>query len=482
LTPDAVPAKVRGESGPVRSGANPSTRGTTVKSILIVDDETAIRETLEQILGYEGYAVRTAATGIAALAEIERSEPDAMLVDVKMPGMDGLELLQRLRTEGVTAPVIVISGHGTIETAVEAVRGGAYDFLEKPLDRARLLVTLTNCLDHRQLLQERRYLAEKADPASPIIGESAGMAEVREFVEKVAPSDATVLITGENGTGKELVVRAIHRASPRCERPLVEVNCAAIPRELVESELFGHERGSFTGADRQRIGKFEQADGGTLFLDEIGDMNEESQAKVLKAVEESRFQRVGGTETRTVDVRIVAATNRELSLPESGFRRDLFFRLNVLSIHLPPLRERADDVELLLNWFMADLSSRLKMPSRRFAADTLALLREHSWPGNVRELRNLVERLLILAPEEVVRPRDLPALPGAAPTPGVEASLFACDDFQEFKSRSEGAFLQHKLRENRYNVSRTAEELGMQRSNLYKKITKYQLRTQPDVD
>ena len=456
--------------------------GSIVKSILIVDDEAAIRETLEQILGYEGYRVRVAATGPEALAEVERSEPDAMLLDVKMPDMDGLEVLQRLRAAGATVPVVVISGHGTIETAVDAVRGGAYDFLEKPLERARLLVTLSNCLQHGKLNKEREVLAARADPDSPIIGDSPGLHEVRGFVEKVAASDGTVLITGENGTGKELVVRAIHRGGARRTHPLVEVNCAAIPRELVESELFGHEKGSFTGADRQRIGKFEQADGGTLFLDEIGDMNGEAQAKVLKAVEESRFQRVGGQETRSVDVRIVAATNRDLSSPDSGFRQDLFFRLNVLSIHLPPLRERPEDIELLLDWFMADLSVRLKAKPRRFAPETLSLLREHSWPGNVRELRNLVERMLILAPEDVIRPRDLPLLPGAVPAAAGDTSLFACSDFQEFKSRSESAFLQHKLRENRYNVSRTAEALGMQRSNLYKKITKYELRTQPDVD
>ncbi len=247
----------------------------------------------------------------------------------------------------------------------------------------------------------------------------------------------------------------------------------------MESELFGHEKGSFTGADRQRVGKFEQANGGTLFLDEIGDMNPEAQAKVLKAVEESRFQRVGGTETRTVDVRIVAASNRDLSSPESGFRQDLFFRLNVLSIHLPPLRERQGDVELLLEWFMADLGARLKSTPRRFAPDTMAILKEYSWPGNVRELRNLVERLLILCPDEVVRPGDLPSLPGTRnQAPGGD-SFLDCKDFQDFKSKSESSFLQHKLKENMYNVSKTAEALGMQRSNLYKKITKYDLRTQP---
>ncbi len=461
----------------------PTTRtgGPPVKSILIVDDEVAIRDTLEQILGYDGYAVRKAASGAEALAAVEKNMPDAILLDVKMAGMDGLEVLQRFQTMGVTAPVIVISGHGNIETAVEAVRGGAYDFLEKPLDRARLLVTLGNCLRHQQALADKAVLVEQATDTSPIVGDSQGIREVRGFIDKVARSDATVLITGENGTGKELVVSAIHRGSARAGRPLVEVNCAAIPKDLVESELFGHERGSFTGADRQRIGKFEQADGGTLFLDEIGDMTPEAQAKVLKAVEESRFQRVGGTEVRTVDVRIVAATNRDLAAPDAGFRQDLFFRLNVLSLHLPPLREREGDISLLLDWFMADLAARLKVKPLRFAPEALAVLQEYAWPGNVRELRNLVERLLILTSDEVIRPGDLPLLPGASAAPE-EASLFACDDFQDFKSRSEGAFLQHKLRENRYNVSRTAEVLGMQRSNLYKKITKYQLRTQPDVE
>jgi two-component system nitrogen regulation response regulator NtrX len=305
------------------------------------------------------------------------------------------------------------------------------------------------------------------------------MHEVRAFIEKVGPSEATVLITGENGTGKELVVSAIHRASRRRDRPLIEVNCAAIPRDLVESELFGHEKGSFTGADRQRTGKFEQADGGTLFLDEIGDMGEEAQAKVLRAVEESRFQRVGGTETRQVDVRIIAATNRELSSPQSGFRQDLFYRLNVLAIDLPPLRERDGDVALLLDWFMADLAGRLKLPQRRFAPETVAILREYNWPGNVRELRNLVERLLILAPDEVIRPTDLPPLPGTAQSRPEDVSFFSSNDFQDFKTRSESAFLQLKLKENLYNVSRTADVLGMQRSNLYKKIAKYGLRTQP---
>jgi len=365
---------------------------------------------------------------------------------------------------------------------VEAVRKGAYDFLEKPLDRSRLLVTLQNCLAHQRVLAEKDDLREKSGFNTPLIGECDEIQAIRSFIGKVAPTDSTVLITGENGTGKELVVRALHSGSSRARQPLIEVNCAAIPRELVESELFGHEKGSFTGAEKKRIGKFEQADGGTLFLDEIGDMNEEAQAKVLKAVEESKFERVGGTETHHVNVRIVAATNRDLAAPDSGFRQDLFFRLNVLAIHLPPLRERGEDIELLLDYFMQILAVPLKMQPKAFSAETIALLKDYSWPGNVRELRNLVERLLILVSGPKVKPNDLPLMPGmaSASNTGEDAENFlVCKDFQEFKIRSESHFLQHKLKENRYNVSKTAENLGMQRSNLYKKIAKYGLDTQP---
>jgi two-component system nitrogen regulation response regulator NtrX len=450
-----------------------------VKTILVVDDEAAIRSTLEQVLAYEGYRILLAANGPAALKILATEIVDAVLLDIKMPGMDGFEVLEQMAAAGRSVPVVVISGHGTVETAVEAVRRGAYDFLEKPLDRARLLVTLENCLEHQRLLTEKEALKERGGFRDPLIGDCAPMRAVRGFVEKVAPTDATVLITGENGTGKELVVRAIHERSLRREQPLVEVNCAAIPRELVESELFGHEKGSFTGADRMRIGKFEQADGGTLFLDEIGDMSEEAQAKALKAIEENRFERVGSSQTLRVNVRIIAASNRDLAGPGSRFRQDLFFRLNVLSIHLPPLREREGDVPQLLDYFMRTLALTLKTEPKEFSPEAMAVLADYTWPGNVRELRNLVERLLILAPGPVVRTPDLPLLPGT-PTPSEESlDLFGCKTFGDFKARAEAIFLQAKLRENHYNVSRTAERLGMQRSNLYKKITRYRLRTQP---
>ena len=449
-----------------------------MNTILVVDDEAAIRSTLDQILTYERYRVLTAGDGLAALRLLGAEKIDAMLLDVKMPDMDGFEVLERMAAEGHDVPVIVVSGHGSIETAVEAVRKGAYDFLEKPLDRARLLLTLRNSLDHHRARAEKEGLRVRAGFYAPLVGECAGMREVRDFVARVAPTDATVLITGENGTGKELVVKALHAGSPRRNKPLVEVNCAAIPRELVESELFGHEKGSFTGADRLRIGKFEQADGGTLFLDEIGDMSEEAQAKVLKAVEESRFERVGGREVRQVDVRIVAATNRDLASPGSGFRQDLFFRLNVLAIHLPPLRERAADVDLLLDHFMNTLSAQLGRQPKRFAPEALAALRRHTWPGNVRELRNLVERVLILTTGEVVDAPGLPPLLDSRTASPDGAAWLGIPDFQDFKAATETVYLQAKLKEFGYNVSRTAEALGMQRSNLYKKIAKYGLRTQ----
>jgi len=452
-----------------------------LQTLLVVDDEIAIRETLAQILGYEGYRVVSAASGPEALAAIDDQAVDAVLLDVKMPAMDGFEVLARLRQRQDGVPVIVISGHGDVQTAVQAVKQGAYDFLEKPLDRSRLLVTLQNCLDHRRTVVDRERLAAKAGRRTPLVGNCPAIQEVRAFIGKVAPTEATVLVCGENGTGKELVVGAIHAGSPRRTGPLVEVNCAAIPAELVESELFGHEKGSFTGADRLRIGKFEQASGGTLFLDEIGDMGEQAQAKVLRAVEEGTIQRVGGRETMKVDVRIIAATNRDLAAADSGFRRDLFFRLNVLAINLPPLRERAGDVDLLLDFFTAQLATAMKCETKVFAPETLAVLRKYSWPGNVRELRNLVERLLILAPGPVIRPDDLPPLPGAVAARSAPPDLFRGNDFQEFKSRAEAMYLQQKLREQRYNVSRTADLLGMQRSNLYKKIAKYGLKTQPDA-
>jgi DNA-binding NtrC family response regulator len=449
-----------------------------LQTVLVVDDEAAIRKTLEQILTYESYHVLTAASGPDALDIMTSENVDVVFLDIKMQGMDGFEVLEKMSESGITTPVIVISGHGNIETAVEAVKKGAFDFLEKPLDRSRLLLTLRNCISHRQLQDQTTQLRTQAGFFSPLIGESPEMMVVKNFIERVSPTDATVLITGENGTGKEVVARALHANGPRCEAPLIEVNCAAIPKDLVESELFGHEKGSFTGADKMRVGKFEQADGGTLFLDEIGDMTEEAQAKVLKAVEEQRFQRVGGQDLRKVDVRIIAATNRDLASPESGFRQDLYFRLNVLAVNVPALRERGHDVEILLAYFMEQISGQLKKTPKVFTANALAHLKNYAWPGNVRELRNLVERLMILVQGGEITVRDLPMKhTQLRDDDQVNNEILSCADFQEFKSCSETLFLQAKLEENGFNISKTAEKLGMQRSNLYKKIDKYGLNT-----
>jgi DNA-binding NtrC family response regulator len=451
-----------------------------VKTVLIIDDEAAIRSTFEQILTYEKYNVLTAGDGPSALSVMAANQVDAVFLDIKMPGMDGFEVLAKFNELGYKMPVIVISGHGDIDTAVEAVKMGAYDFLEKPLDRSRLLLTLKNGIEFTQIQEDRNRLRDGTGYNAPLIGQCSLMQDVHKFIDQVAPTDATVLITGENGTGKELVVKAIHAGSNRHSNPLVEVNCAAIPSELVESELFGHEKGSFTGAEKMRVGKFEQADGGTLFLDEIGDMSPEAQAKVLKAVEESKFERVGSNEVRHVDVRIIAATNRDLSNPETGFRQDLFFRLNVLAVHLPPLRNREGDVRLLLDYFMKLISQNMKVPAKEFTMEAYQFLELHNWPGNVRELRNLVERLLILTSGTTIGLKDIPLLTSTSEKEdSILPEFMGCEEFLEFKDRSEALYLQHKLKENRYNISKTAEKLGMQRSNLYKKINKYALDTEP---
>src|SRR5690606_33430277 len=364
--------------------------------ILIVDDEDGIRKVLRQLLEYEGHEVRTASGGGEAITAFEEFEPDLTFLDVKMARMDGLEVLMRLRAIDPDALVVMISGHGTIETAVEATRRGAYDFLEKPLDTDRILVTLRNALQQRGLVQENARLRGEVESRHEIVGGSFAIRALLDRIEKVAPTDARVLITGENGTGKELVARAIHRLSTRADGPFVEVNCAAIPAELIESELFGHVKGSFTGAVADRSGKFEQADGGTLCLDEIGDMSPAAQAKVLRALQEGIITRVGGERPIRVDVRVVAATNKDLKqeIARRRFREDLYFRLNVVPIHVPPLRERRDDIPMLIRHFARIAVERQRLPDRAFSQGAIERLCAMDWPGNVRELRNTVERLL----------------------------------------------------------------------------------------
>lgn len=446
--------------------------------ILIVDDEDGIRKVLRQLLEYEGHEVRAASGGGEAIGVFEEFEPDLTFLDVKMARMDGLEVLMRLREIDPDALVVMISGHGTIETAVEATRRGAYDFLEKPLDTDRILVTLRNALQQRGLVQENARLRGEVESRHEIVGSSFAIRALLDRLEKVAPTDARVLITGENGTGKELVARAIHRLSTRADAPFVEVNCAAIPAELIESELFGHMKGSFTGAFADRSGKFEQADGGTLFLDEIGDMSPAAQAKVLRALQEGVITRVGGERPIRVDVRIIAATNKDLKqeISRGRFREDLYFRLNVVPIHVPPLRERREDIPMLVRHFAQVAVERQRLPEREFSPAAIERLCAMDWPGNVRELRNTVERLLILARGPEIGPADVDRMVGAAPEAGgLPGELLQAPTFAVFKERAERAFILAKLREYDWNVSETARSIDMPRSNLYKKIERYGL-------
>jgi two-component system nitrogen regulation response regulator NtrX len=447
--------------------------------ILVVDDEEGIRKILRQVLEYEGHAVTLASGGGEALTQFQQEQPDLTLLDVKMAKMDGLEALAEMRVIDPAAVVIMISGHASIDTAVEATRRGAYDFLEKPLDTDRLLVCIRNALQHRGLEQENARLRGEIETHHEIVGHSFGVRALLERIEKVAPTDARVLITGENGTGKELVARAIHRLSAREGKgPFVEVNCAAIPSELIESELFGHRKGSFTGAHEDRAGKFEQADRGTLFLDEVGDMSLAAQAKVLRALQDAYITRVGGEKPIKVDVRVIAATNKQLEkeIEQGRFREDLYFRLNVVPIHVPPLRERRDDIPMLVRHFARLAAAEQKLPEREFTSDAVDRLSRLEWPGNVRELRNTVERLLILARSNRIDATDIGRLVGGVQaTSGAAADMLAAGTFSVFKERAERAFILTKLREHDWNVSETARAIEMPRSNLYKKIEKYNL-------
>jgi len=419
-----------------------------------------------------------AASGQEGLDAYAKQRPQLVLLDVKMAGMDGLTVLSELRQVDPQALVVMISGHGTIATAVEATQRGAHDFLEKPLDTDRVLLTLRNALQHVGLTHEVRALREAAERQYEIVGSSPVVAALIERIEKVAPTPSRVLITGENGTGKELVARAIHRLSPRGSKPFVEVNCAAIPSELIESELFGHVKGSFTGAFADRTGKFEQADGGTLFLDEVGDMSLAAQAKVLRVLEEGVVTPIGSVRSVTVDVRVIAATNKRIEeeIGAGRFREDLLYRLNVVPIDVPPLRNRREDVPLLVEHFVTRLAAIQGVPPRRLSAGALERLQRHGWPGNVRELRNTVERLLILAAGATIQESDVVRLLGpAGAEDGLGGSLLASSTFERFKQDAERVFLLAKLREHDWNVSETARSLAMPRSNLYKKIERYGL-------
>jgi two-component system, NtrC family, nitrogen regulation response regulator NtrX len=453
--------------------------------ILVIDDETAIRDSMRMILEYEGYEVLTAATGEEGVSIVEREAPDLVFLDVKMPGMDGLEVLQRLRHLADVSPVVIISGHATISTAVEATRLGAFDFIEKPLSSERVLVTVRNAVDSRRLRTENRSFRRDAEKRYQIVGESSTLTKVRESIQRAAPTNATVLIWGESGVGKELAARAIHRESLRKDGPFVQVNCAAIPDDLIESELFGHEKGSFTGATDRQIGKFEQADKGTIFLDEIGDMSLKTQAKVLRVLQEQELERLGSNRIIKVDVRVIAATNKNLEeeISRGTFREDLFYRLNVIPIHVPPLRERREDVPTLVRHF-ADLFTRENNFRRKtFTTAAMERLKQHHWRGNIRELRNFVERLIIMSATDAIDVKDLPDFAGAR-VDQVQAApdneWMASSTLQEFKATSERTFLVAKLRENGWNISKTAEVIDTPRSNLYKKLEQYQISQEKD--
>ena len=446
--------------------------------LMVVDDEKGIREALVQVFEYDGHQVRAAEDGPDALLTAESFHPDVIFLDVKMPGMDGLDVLARLHTECPGALVVMISGHGTIETAIEATRAGAYDFLEKPLDTDRLLVTLGRALELKGLTDSIADLKSQVESRYEIIGTSYQVRQVLDRVERVAPTEARVLVTGENGTGKELVARAIHRLSSRSDKAFVEVNCAAIPSELIESALFGHMKGSFTGAVADREGKFEQAHGGTLFLDEVGDMSLEAQAKVLRVLEQGVLTRVGGSKSIEVDVRVIAATNKDLEqqIEVGAFREDLFYRLNVVPIQIPALRERREDVPMLISHFCERMANGQGVVPKRFSSSAVERLQGLPWPGNVRELRNTVERLLILSTSPEVGPDDVDLLAsGRSGSQSMAGEILGLETFVEFKESAERAYIVQKLRENEWNVAETARRIEMPRSNLYKKIERYGL-------
>jgi two-component system, NtrC family, nitrogen regulation response regulator NtrX len=452
-------------------------------SVLVVDDESSIRESLRMTLEFEGYRVEEAASGIEALQIARDRPPDAVLLDLRMPEMDGLETLRQLRERGYEMPVLVISGHADVPTAVEATRRGAFDFFEKPLERDRVLLSLRNAVEAWRLRKEVAVRPSAEGATSALVGTSAAIRKLRETIERAAPTPATVLVTGESGTGKELVARALHELSPRRDQPFVRVNCAAIPEELIESELFGHEKGSFTGAVRKQIGKFVAADGGTIFLDEVGDLSARAQAKVLRVLESGDVEPVGAEKGARVDVRVVAATNRSLeeAIRDGTFREDLFYRLNVVPIRTPPLREHLEDLEMLVEHFARTFAEAANYRRKTLAPAALALLGKQSWKGNVRELRNVVERLLILAPGDVVEERDVASVVGGA-GPELAQAFYGLRTLREFREQAEKLFLLHKLDENAWNVTRTAEVIDTPRSNLYKKLEQHGIRREEAAD
>jgi len=447
------------------------------KTILVVDDEESICLVLKGILTDEGYDVLTAESAEEGLALIEAEMPDLVLLDIWLPGMDGLEALNVIKTKYPHIPVVMISGHGTIESAVKCTKMGAFDFIEKPLSLEKIVLVVSHALNLARLEEENKELRGKIVHDYELTGSSKLITELREMIEIIAPTNAWILIMGENGTGKELVARSIHRLSKRAERPFIEVNCAAIPEELIESELFGHEKGAFTGATQKKRGKFDLAHEGTLFLDEVADMSLKAQAKILRILQEKKFERVGGTRYIETDVRVLAATNKNLEneMEEGHFRQDLYYRLNVIPLVVPPLRDRKEDIPDLVKPFLTEFSEVEGIPRKTIADSAIEVLMNHSWPGNVRELKNVIERLVIMVPTNVITVDDLPPLRSDGHIPGYPAGSFTDGSFRKAKEDFERAFIEQKLHEHDWNVSQTAKSIGLERSNLHRKIKSYGL-------
>ena len=447
-----------------------------MKSVLIIDDEKEICESIKMILEYEDYNVDYAVKASEGLNKLEAIPFSALLLDIQMPEMNGFEVLKKIKESSNKVSIIIISAHGSVENAIKATRLGAFDFIEKPIDRDKLLISIRNAVEQSNLLLENEDIKKNYLGDGKILGKSKAIHQILELIDKVAPLDTRVMITGENGTGKELVARAIHSKSNRKDKPFIEVNCAAIPNELIESELFGHEKGSFTGAVQQRIGKFELANKGIIFLDEVGDMSQQAQAKVLRAIEDSKIERVGGTKTIDVDVRIISATNKNLNeeIEKGNFREDLFHRLNVIPFNIPPLKERQEDIPILAESFAADITAKHKKPPVKFSEEAMKLLQAQKWSGNVRELRNFVERVIIIIDKREIEKKDIEQLfPGGKSS--MKDILSESNSFQEFKEKAERAFIIKQLNANDWNISKTAEVLDIQRSHLYNKMKKYEI-------
>lgn len=445
-----------------------------MKSVLIIDDEQQICESISMILDYEGYDVEFTTSANEGLEKFASKDFAAVFLDIQMPEMNGFEVLKKIKEQKQSASVIIISAHGSVENAIKATRLGAFDFLEKPIDRDKLLISVRNATESSSLKVENEEIKKVWVGDGEILGKSKAINNILQMIDKVAPLDTRVLITGENGTGKELVARAIHKKSERKDKSFVEVNCAAIPNELIESELFGHEKGSFTGAVQQRIGRFELANKGTLFLDEVGDMSLQAQAKVLRAIEDGKIERVGGGKKIDVDVRLIAATNKNLKeeIEKGNFREDLFHRLNVIPIQVPPLRERTEDIPILIEKFANDISIKHKKPLIKFSDEAIHILRNQSWTGNVRELRNIVERIIIIVDKKDITAKDIDFM-FASNQQSVDDLVDTSNSFQEFKEKAERVFILKQLIANDWNISKTAEILDIQRSHLYNKMKKY---------